>query len=144
MGYYLEGHSSSPRVMIPATRAFHQTARSGAQGFRSHRLRSLLVLCGRCFISVLPVKAVDVTGAIEFLEKARLDELRWIRCLRRGQSVAHVFEDRLEPFHGRVGLGSHDFTQGLIGFVQLPLVGSLSVLRKRPFRKFRVGPDEMD
>src|SRR5262249_18972821 len=40
MGHYLEGHSTSPRVMIPATCAFHQTARSGAHGFRSHRLRS--------------------------------------------------------------------------------------------------------
>src|SRR5215510_16450582 len=44
MGHYLEGHSTSPRVMIPATRAFHQTAHSGAHGFRSHRLRSLLML----------------------------------------------------------------------------------------------------
>src|SRR5262249_55804441 len=40
MGHYLEGHSTSPRVMIPATFAFHQTARSGAHGFRSHRLCS--------------------------------------------------------------------------------------------------------
>src|SRR5215468_6944525 len=40
-----EGHSASPRVMIPAARAFHQTACSGAHGFRSHRLRSLLMLC---------------------------------------------------------------------------------------------------
>src|SRR5262244_3120970 len=52
MGHYLEGHSTSPRVMIPATRAFHQTARSGAHGFRSHRLRSLLMLCKYCRIRV--------------------------------------------------------------------------------------------
>src|SRR5262249_40479212 len=50
MGHYLEGHSASPRVMIPATRTFHQTACSGAYGFRSHRLRSLLMLCKHCRI----------------------------------------------------------------------------------------------
>src|SRR5215467_7544266 len=52
MGHYLEGHSTSPRVMIPATRAFHQTALSGAHGFRSHRLRLLLMLCKYCRIRV--------------------------------------------------------------------------------------------
>src|SRR5215831_16350952 len=52
MEHYLEGHSTSPRVMIPATRAFHQTARSGAHGFRSHRLRPLLMLCKYCRIRV--------------------------------------------------------------------------------------------
>src|SRR5262249_23379334 len=48
MGHYLEGHSTSPRVMIPATRAFHQTARPGGHGLRSHRLRSLLMQCKYC------------------------------------------------------------------------------------------------
>jgi hypothetical protein len=50
MGHYLEGHSTSPRVMIPATRAFHQTARSGAHGFRSRRPRSLLTVLRFCRI----------------------------------------------------------------------------------------------
>src|SRR5215475_958171 len=53
MGHYLvEGHSPSPRVMIPVTRAFHETTRSGAHGFRSHRLRSLFMLCKYCRIRV--------------------------------------------------------------------------------------------
>src|SRR5262245_27715921 len=57
MEHYLEGHSTSPRVMIPATRAFHQTARSGAHGFRSHRLRPLLILCKYCRIRANSVPA---------------------------------------------------------------------------------------
>ena|SRR5215813_7582016 len=52
MGHYLEGHSASPRVMISATRTFYQTACSGAHGFRSHRLRSLFMLCKYCRIRV--------------------------------------------------------------------------------------------
>src|SRR5215813_9968120 len=44
------GHSTSPRVMIPATRAFHQTARSSAHAFRSQRLRPLLMVCKYCRI----------------------------------------------------------------------------------------------
>jgi hypothetical protein len=39
-----------PKVMIPATRAFQQPARSGAHGFRSHRLRSSLMVCKYCRI----------------------------------------------------------------------------------------------
>src|SRR5262245_33325077 len=121
--------------MIPADPCLPPNARSGAHGFRSHRLRSLLVLCKYCrirarvsgpscckvwrpfFVSALAVKPVDVTGAIEFLEKAGLDELCRIRCFGCGYSVAYVLEDRLEAFHGRVRFGPHDFTQGLISFV---------------------------
>src|SRR5215471_4536919 len=60
MGHYLEGHSTSPRVMIPAIRAFHQTARSRAHGFRSHRLRSLFMLCKYCRIRVSPYLKIAV------------------------------------------------------------------------------------
>src|SRR5215510_10894184 len=62
MEHYLEGHSTSPRVMIPATRAFHQTARSGAHGFRSHRLRPLLMLCKYCRIRANRDRTSDEPG----------------------------------------------------------------------------------
>jgi len=74
MGHYLEGHSTSPRVMIPATRAFHQTARSGAHGFRSHRLRSLLVLCKYCRIRVNAMDKELLQRLASLLDTAKADD----------------------------------------------------------------------
>src|SRR5215471_9038393 len=88
MGHYLEGHSTSPTVMIPPTRAFHQTARSGAHGFRSHRLRSLLMLCKYCRIRV---RCLNVSVGIT--TKSRL--LRWSGRIpqqdRRGRYFIPIF-----------------------------------------------------
>src|SRR5262249_52544963 len=51
MGHYLEGHSTSPRVMIPATRAFHQLhaqvpTASGLTAFAHYSCRTSIVGLG--------------------------------------------------------------------------------------------------
>jgi hypothetical protein len=79
MGHYLEGRSTSPRVMIPATRAFHQAARSGAHGFRSHRLRSLLMVCKYRRIRVTLVLIKDCVGFLWMAADALLGNQKELR-----------------------------------------------------------------
>ena len=64
MGYYLEGHSHIPEGDDSYDRAFHQTARSGAHGFRSHRLRSLLVLRKYCQIRLSEFGLSSIPSAL--------------------------------------------------------------------------------
>src|SRR5262245_28285807 len=88
MGYYLEGHSTSPKVMIPATRAFHQTARLGAHGFRSHRLRPLLMLCKYCRIRVNIATAIAANRLRDFIAESSL--LHFIASSQRTKKMDRI------------------------------------------------------
>src|SRR5215831_9445735 len=92
MGHYLEGHSTSPRVMIPAIRAFHQTARSGAHGFRSHRLRSLFMLCKYCRTRVSPYLKIAVPD---------------LTVLKKNNKGIYPLDDVMATIDGRRAVRSH-------------------------------------
>ena len=76
--------------MIPATRAFHQTVPSGAHGFRSHRLRPLLMLCKYCRIRVSCVGRFSILHRAQKTAAVLVTSLQFVDQNGRFEAAAFV------------------------------------------------------